>query len=408
MLLTAVLAVSAVLSPQQDPEASSPPAPQAEVRPVSFERDVRPVLVARCWSCHGAEDQKGDLRLDRRRDVFGNGGDEWLVVPGAPAESRLLEVLELPADDADRMPKDEPSLPREEIEMIRRWIAEGAEWPERADYRPLAQAPVLALDAAARSRSAAALGSLGDRLPGVRAWRVAQNTDAVEVDCGGLGQRFGDEQLAQLAGLERSLTRLDLAGTSITDDGARRLSAFVALRRIDLARTGVGDAAVAALAELTGLRYLNLYGTGVTDAAVEHLLALPELERVFLWRTKVSESAVARLRAARPSLRVDHGGLEAEALAVAVRAATGPVNAMCPVAKDKAARPDIFVVHEGSRVAFCCTRCRAQFAADPAAFAVEPPKPVEAPPSVDTPESVDADKRGPGDAERAPQAKRAK
>ena len=53
-----------------------------------FERSIRPVLVERCVSCHGAKAQKGGLRLDSREGALAGGTDGPVIVVGKPAESR--------------------------------------------------------------------------------------------------------------------------------------------------------------------------------------------------------------------------------------------------------------------------------------------------------------------------------
>src|SRR5439155_16690667 len=58
-----------------------------------FETNVRPVLVARCHRCHGAEKQEGGLRLDSRAGLTAGGESGPVVVPGKPEESRLVAAI---------------------------------------------------------------------------------------------------------------------------------------------------------------------------------------------------------------------------------------------------------------------------------------------------------------------------
>jgi len=96
-----------------------------------FARDVRPLLEARCFACHGAKRQRGKLRLDRRPAIPG------IVVPGAPEESPLyLRVSS--ADPDERMPAEGEPLSADEIALLGRWIRAGASWPEDALGAPAA------------------------------------------------------------------------------------------------------------------------------------------------------------------------------------------------------------------------------------------------------------------------------
>ncbi|MFM7538937.1 MAG: PSD1 and planctomycete cytochrome C domain-containing protein [Planctomycetota bacterium] len=114
-----------------------------------FERHVRPLLAERCLGCHGPKKQQGGLRLDTREGAMKGGDAGPVIVPGKPAESRLLAVL---APDAEpRMPPGKP-LAAGEIRSLEEWIARGAPWPaERASttmigdpwgLKPLAERPV--------------------------------------------------------------------------------------------------------------------------------------------------------------------------------------------------------------------------------------------------------------------------
>ena len=58
-----------------------------------FEQEVRPLLVEKCYACHGAEKQKGGLRLDSREAILKGGESGPAVVPGKPEESLLVEAM---------------------------------------------------------------------------------------------------------------------------------------------------------------------------------------------------------------------------------------------------------------------------------------------------------------------------
>ncbi len=127
--------------------------------PIDFETDIAPILEERCWHCHGEDEQESNLRLDLRPKML-RGGDGGLsaVVPGKPDKSYLIEVIN--HDDPDMaMPPDEEKLPAEEIELLTRWIEEGANWPGQMDlvdeettdhwaFQPIVRPEVPAIDGA--------------------------------------------------------------------------------------------------------------------------------------------------------------------------------------------------------------------------------------------------------------------
>jgi hypothetical protein len=102
---------------------------------VDYDFHVRPILADRCFACHGPDEKKrkAQLRLDTPRGAIAAG----VVVAGKPEESELMERIT--ATDEMRMPPPDShlSLTPEEIERIRRWIAEGAEYRPHWAFRPL-------------------------------------------------------------------------------------------------------------------------------------------------------------------------------------------------------------------------------------------------------------------------------
>ena len=111
-------------------------------RPVKFNRDIRPILSDKCFQCHGPNeaDRQADLRLDDR-DVAVT--DMEVIVPGLPDESTLIDRIT--SDDEDeRMPPLETHKPLDsaERELLRRWIAQGAEYEPHWAFAPLSRPPV--------------------------------------------------------------------------------------------------------------------------------------------------------------------------------------------------------------------------------------------------------------------------
>jgi hypothetical protein len=96
---------------------------------VQFKRDIAPILKEHCWDCHGADEQESELRLDLRAHML-RGGDSGLsaVVPGKPEKSYLIEVVKHLDPDV-KMPPDEEKIPAKEIDLLTRWIKQGAVWP---------------------------------------------------------------------------------------------------------------------------------------------------------------------------------------------------------------------------------------------------------------------------------------
>ena len=103
-----------------------PTAARADEATEFFEKSVRPLLVARCISCHGAEKQWSGLRLDTAAGVNAGGDNGPVIVAGDVAASRLVSAVR--RDGELQMPPDEP-LAAAEVAVLEAWVRAGAAWP---------------------------------------------------------------------------------------------------------------------------------------------------------------------------------------------------------------------------------------------------------------------------------------
>jgi hypothetical protein len=96
---------------------------------VDFSHQVLPIFMRACGKCHGGEKHSAGLRLTSGLAALAGGVTGKLVVPGKSGDSYLVARL-LGQGDEDRMPVEADALPPGEIDLIRRWIDEGAQVPE--------------------------------------------------------------------------------------------------------------------------------------------------------------------------------------------------------------------------------------------------------------------------------------
>jgi mono/diheme cytochrome c family protein len=92
---------------------------------VDFVKDVQPIFATRCAPCHYGEKPRGGTRFDAKSTAM------KVIVPGKSADSRMVRRL-LGEGGEPRMPFELPPLADEQIAVVRRWIDEGAAWPESA------------------------------------------------------------------------------------------------------------------------------------------------------------------------------------------------------------------------------------------------------------------------------------
>ncbi|MBL9114853.1 MAG: hypothetical protein JNJ83_07570 [Verrucomicrobiaceae bacterium] len=124
-------------SPSKTPSNASPNPSSTQTPPATtsggkdklvFQDVVLPILEDKCNSCHNADKDKGDLRMDTHELLLKGGSEEGMtVIPGKPDESLLVQRVMLPLDDDEHMPPDmKPELTPQELALIKWWIQSGA------------------------------------------------------------------------------------------------------------------------------------------------------------------------------------------------------------------------------------------------------------------------------------------
>ncbi len=109
------------------------------VKPVDFNREVRPILSDNCFACHGPDEKHrmAGIRLDTREGAFAERKGPALIVPGNSAASRLIKRISA-AKPALRMPPPafNKTLNEKQIATLERWIDEGAKWETHWSFTP--------------------------------------------------------------------------------------------------------------------------------------------------------------------------------------------------------------------------------------------------------------------------------
>lgn len=104
--------------------ANEPPAT------IDFHKDVAPIFKARCWHCHGPQQQQGGLRLDEKEFALTGGLSGKKLVEPPTDESELLRRV-ISDDPTIVMPKEGGRLIDREVNVLRRWVTARAPWPEK-------------------------------------------------------------------------------------------------------------------------------------------------------------------------------------------------------------------------------------------------------------------------------------
>jgi mono/diheme cytochrome c family protein len=105
---------------------------EARAQPVDFRRDLRPIFEKHCYGCHGPQKQKSSFRLDSKVRALKGGELGVAIVPGKSADSPLIAYVAATHKDIV-MPPEGERLTAAQVDVLRRWIDQGANWPADAD-----------------------------------------------------------------------------------------------------------------------------------------------------------------------------------------------------------------------------------------------------------------------------------
>ncbi len=139
--------------------AAQGPAESVAQKPVDYQRQVRPILAKRCLACHGGDEstREADLQLQLRDNATLLRDDEYQVI--VPGDAEASELIFRVQDDLDPMPpkKTGHRLTADEIEILKRWIEEGAEYSPHWAFQKPQQATPPALPVGMRGQGVGAI-----------------------------------------------------------------------------------------------------------------------------------------------------------------------------------------------------------------------------------------------------------
>jgi hypothetical protein len=131
------------------PESKAPEVPAGEKKeplltpskPISdkvdFAKDIAPIIKDMCFKCHGGEKVKGKFNLGTKKTAFEQAESGKAILPGKPTLSKFYTSMAAEKDNDDLMPpiKEKTRPSKEQIEKVRLWIEQGAEWPDGVEFK---------------------------------------------------------------------------------------------------------------------------------------------------------------------------------------------------------------------------------------------------------------------------------
>jgi len=290
---------------------------------VAYTDIIRPLLQSKCYNCHGANKQKGKLRMDQPDLLMKGGKDGTVITAGKPDESELIKRVLLERADENHMPPTEkPQLTEKEIALLHWWIAGGAsfskktiELPQTEKIKPIllslqhttvekkeiADVPLAPVERADEK----AIDKL--RSMNVVVIPVAANSNYLSASFV-TATRATDKDMQLLLPLKKQLVWLKLSDAKITDSAINIINQCTNLSRLQLDSTGVTDKGLARLQTLTQLQSLNLVGTKISANGLMSLKNLGALRTVYVYKTNVKGADWINIKKGLPKVTIDTGG----------------------------------------------------------------------------------------------------
>ncbi|WP_317195561.1 PSD1 and planctomycete cytochrome C domain-containing protein [Echinicola shivajiensis] len=103
---------------------------------IDFNAEIRPIINNKCISCHGGVKQSGEFSLLFESEALSaTKSGEPAIIPGHAEESEMIKRI-LHEDPEVRMPPEGPQLSQEEVDVLKKWINQGAKWEDHWSFIP--------------------------------------------------------------------------------------------------------------------------------------------------------------------------------------------------------------------------------------------------------------------------------
>lgn len=274
---------------------------------------VKPILESKCVSCHGANKQKGKLRLDEPSFIKAGGKHGAVLVVNQPDASEMIKRLLLPTDNEDHMPPAEKTqLTNDEINTLQDWIATGATFDKKyadinkgvdhsskkiEDEVPIEKVPI---------PSSIAIQSLQQL--GATVTPLANQSNFLQVAL--TNATLSDTLLQSLLQLKTQIIWLKADNRTFTNNQLKKIEELQNLTKLWLTGSQVNDRGLLNFTPPGNLRYLNLTGLKISKASIESLLKKSSIKRIFVYQTGITAEDVSLLTRQYKSVIVEVGGYQ--------------------------------------------------------------------------------------------------
>ncbi|MBN8576391.1 MAG: hypothetical protein J0L66_05580 [Cytophagales bacterium] len=289
---------------------------QVDLQQANFYADlVKPILENKCYTCHGAGKQKGKLRLDAPEHIVKGGKGGVVLVAGKTDESELINRVLLPLSDDDHMPpKAKSQLTEIEIEILKLWIASGADFEKSVESNQLGALQKILTNKKPEPVAEIPEGNPNAANPivvnelkqlGAVVLPVANGSHYLSVNL--VNVVAIDSALDLLVKVKQQTVWLKAGDLAIKDSHLGKLAQLNQLIKLNVERTAITDTGLSQLNALTQLQYLNLNQNNILATGVKELTGLKNLRSLFVFGTNITADDVPALQSIFPNAKIEIG-----------------------------------------------------------------------------------------------------
>ena len=276
------------------------------------------IFEEKCYSCHGQNKQKGNLRLDTRDGLLA-GGDDGSLLAENKSGSLLLKRIMLPMEDEDHMPPSEKKqLTSMEISFLNWWINNGADFDKTLAELNLPDSlqPMLTKNESVSVDKLIPEKEVKQADPmvieklksmGVLISPVAANSNYLSVSFMNVLPENGTNAMEELTKVNRQVIKLNLDYQNLDDAAWKKAGFLTDIRKLSTKNSNLDDEKLVHLKNLNSLVSLNLTGTNVSFSGLESVMILPNLESIYLYQTNIDKDGFQSWIKKFPSVKIDTG-----------------------------------------------------------------------------------------------------
>ncbi len=270
---------------------------------------VQFTLDKKCVQCHGADKQKGKLRLDDSTWVLTGGKNGQVVNQQEPEQSEMLRRILLELNDEKHMPpKGKDQLTEFEQAIFKWWIVSGASFNKHvAEMQPddktkSALNKFKAYYSEKRTdikREEVASISKQDKLTLEKVGWVITPISNDDNHVRAVGYNLEQplkKAIEMLSLIKEQLVELKLSSSGINDEDIASISSLTNIEKLWLDGNKLTDQSLEKISTLTNLSYLNLAFTSISKNGIVQLKKLPALKNIYLYETKVTGEDLTQLK----------------------------------------------------------------------------------------------------------------